>query len=75
MGDAVTTNLVDSDALIAVPDRIHTITTPPPLDASGLLDQLLTEAGIHDLTLALIRRLTDSTNTAAPANSSGSDRF
>ena len=66
--DAVTTNLVDTDALIAVlGPYAHKYGTTAG-DGSGLLDRLLTEAGIPESTLALSRHLT--ANTAAAVSPS-----
>lgn len=65
--DAVTTNLVDTDALIAVlGPYAHKYGTTPG-DGSDLLDRLLTEAGIPESTLALSRHLIAGANAAAAA--------
>lgn len=68
--DAVTTNLVDTEDLIAVlGQHAHKYGTTPG-DGAGLLDRLLTEAGIPESTLALSRRLIPGGNTTASATMS-----
>lgn len=68
--DAVTTNLVDTDALIAVlAPHAHKYGTTPG-DGAGLLDRLLTEAGIPESTLTLSRRLIPGGNTTVATTAS-----
>jgi len=61
--DAVTTNLVDTDALITVLGRYAHKYGTARGDGSSLLDRLLTETGIPESTLALSRRLAAGTNS------------
>ncbi|KAB2585614.1 hypothetical protein BS297_09505 [Rhodococcus erythropolis] len=65
--DAVTTNLVDTDGLIAVLGQHAHRYGITPGDGAGLLDRLLTEAGIPESTLALSRRLIPGGNITAAA--------
>ena len=65
--DAVTTNLVDTDDLIAVLGHHAHKYGITPGDGAGLFDRLLTEAGIPESTLALSRRLIPGGTTTAAA--------
>jgi predicted transcriptional regulator of viral defense system len=65
--DAVTTNLVDTEDLIAVLGQHAHRYGITPGDGAGLLDRLLNEAGIPESTLALSRRLIPGGNTTAAA--------